>query len=58
MEAKALVVTKARVASLDLLIRYVRGDKHGQKRQWVNGICDAEARRHMLAESARLGVQC
>ena len=34
----------------DLLVRHVRGHKRGQQRQWVNRICDAEARRHMLAE--------
>ena len=54
MEAKALVAIKGRVSELDLLVRHVRGHKRGQNRQWVNRMCDAEARRHMLAERARL----
>ncbi len=54
MEAKALVAIKARVDRLDLLVRHVRGHKRGQQRQWVNRVCDAEARRHMVAERARL----
>ena len=57
MEAKALVAIKARVEQLDLLVRHVRGHKHGQQRQWVNRMCDAEARRHMQAERARLDVE-
>jgi ribonuclease HI len=57
MEAKALVAVKARVEQLDLLVRHVRGHKRGQKRQWVNRMCDAEARRHMLAERARLDAE-
>lgn len=54
MEAKALVAIKARVSDFDLLRRHVRGHKRGQQRQSVNRMCDAEARRHMLAERARL----
>jgi len=54
MEAKALMAIKGRVEQIDLLVRHVRGHKRGQKRQWVNRKCDAEARRHMLAERARL----
>ncbi len=50
MEAKALVEFKARVEQLNLLVRHVLGHKRGQQRQWVNRICDADARRHMLAE--------
>ena len=57
MEAKALVAIKARVEQFDLLVRHVRGHKRGQQRQWVNRMCDAEARRHMLAERARLEVE-
>ena len=57
MEAKALVAIRARVSDLDLLVRHVRGHKRGQQRQWVNRMCDAEARRHMLAERARLEVE-
>ena len=57
MEAKALIAIKGRVDHLDLLVRHVRGHKRGQKRQWVNRMCDAEARRHMLAERARLEVE-
>ena len=57
MEAKALVAIKARVSDLDLLVGHVRGHKRGQQRQWVNRMCDAEARRHMLAERARFDVE-
>jgi hypothetical protein len=57
MEAKALVAIKARVSELDLLVGHVRGHKRGQQRQWVNRMRDAEARRHMLAERARLDAE-
>ena len=57
MEAKALVAIKGRVDRLDLLVRHVRGHKSGQRRQWVNRMCDAEARRHMLAERVRLDAE-
>ena len=53
MEAKALVAIQARVSDLDLLVRHVRGHTRGQQRQEVNRMCDAEARRHMLAERAK-----
>ena len=57
MEAKALEAIGARVSELDLLVRHVRGHKRGQQRQWVNRMCDAEARRQMLAERARLAAE-
>lgn len=54
IEAKALAAIRDQVNDLDLLVRHVRGHKRGQKRQWVNRLCDAEVRRHMLAERKRL----
>ena len=57
MEAKALVAIRDRVDRLDLLVRHVRGHKRVQQRQWFNRMCDAEARRHMLAERAGLEAE-
>ncbi len=57
METKALVAIETRVEQLDLLVRHVRGHTRGRQRQWVNRMCDAEARRHMLVERARLEAE-